>query len=612
MTKEMLSPEFYQTLVRRSTTLISVVEVSGVYKYISDSAHKITGYHPEELLGKTIMEYVHSQDLQTIKAAFDKLRTTHDVEVPLFRFRTKDSGWRWMEATLSNLTDDPQVNGYVIEARDMTGDKKAQHTLERGQNFYNSILQKHPDAVFTLTPDGIFEHVNDHICQILSYSKAEIIGDHFTKFIATSFFFEANKAISRAHNCEQTSLEGKVVNKYGKVRTLNFDLIPVCTDHTLTSILVIAKDISAEKIALKELEKLSLIASKAVSCVVITDAAGRMEWVNGEFTRVTGYSMLEALGKKPGELLQGPETDQNAIQEMKKIFYHHEPISLEILNYRKNGEKFWFHMDISPIFNDEGQVSQYFAIQYDVSERKEAEKKMLLLSEDLMRHNRELQQFNYIVSHNLRAPVANIVGLVSLLEHMDEKNANFVKVLTKLRQTSHGLDMVIRDLDEILSLRDSNNSGLSEVVCLNNICGEVVHSLQDRIEATGAEIYENIPADVCIHGNRAYVYSIFHNLLSNSIKYRDLERQLRISISYKTEGDQHVIIFRDNGMGMDLQRFGNSLFKLYGKFDKKTEGRGIGLYMVKAQIETLGGSINVESTPGEGTTFYLRFNKELF
>ena len=610
MNQNAFSPEFYHALVSHSAALLSVVDKTGIYKYVSASAQRLTGYAPEELLGKTALEYIHNDDLQVMKAAFALLKAQREVEVALFRFRTKDGHWRWMEAIITNVMEDELVNGYLIDARDITVKKDAQTHLERSHSFYSALFQTHPDAVFSLSPAGIFEQVNSTICRILSYSTNEILGEHFSKFIAPSFSFEANKAIGKAQNCESSALEGKVISRHGKTKTLSFTIIPICTDQTLTAILGFARDISAEKKALRELEKLSLIASKAVSCVVITDAAGRVEWVNSEFTKVTGYSMQEAVGQKPGDLLQGPETDPNAILEMKKLFQKKEPISLEILNYRKNGEKFWYYMDISPVFNDEGQVSQYFAIQYDITERKEAEKRMRLLSEDLIRHNRELHQFNYIVSHNLRAPVANIVGLVSLLEHMDDKNESFLRVLQKLRETSFNLDTVIKDLDEILSLRDNSSGGFDEAVCISAICAEVARSLNDRIEAAGATVQVNIPIEICVQANRAYVYSIFHNLLSNSLKYRDSNRPLHVHITHEDEKQQLLVRFQDNGKGIDLTRFGNDLFKLYGKFDKKTEGRGIGLYMVKAQVETLGGTIAVESTPGVGTIFYLRFNKE--
>lgn len=610
MKHDELSSEFYLGLVRHSAALLSVVDGAGIYKYVSNSVQRLTGYGPEELLGKAALEYIHNEDLQGMKAAFALLHTQSEVSVPSFRLRTKEGSWRWMEAVISDATGDEFVNGYVIDARDITVRKEALSSLEQSHNFYTSLFQAHPDAIFTLTPGGVFDKVNSSICRILSYGKSEIVGQHFSRFIAPSFAFEANKALNMARNCEAAALEGKVVSKHGKTKILDFTIIPICTDQALVAILGIARDVTAERKALKELEKLSLIASKAVSCVVITDAAGRVEWVNSEFTKVTGYSMVEAIGKKPGELLQGPETDPNHILAMKRLFEENEPISLEILNYRRNGEKFWFYMDISPIFNDEGRVSQYFAIQYDVTERKEAEKKMRRLSEDLTRHNRELHQFNYIVSHNLRAPVANIVGLVSLLEHMDDKNESFLKVLQKLRETSQNLSTVIKDLDEILSLRDSSTGGFDEEVCIGSICGEVVRSLQDRIEEAAATVQVDVPDDACLQANRAYVYSIFHNLLSNSLKYRDPGRPLHISITYAAEGRQHLILFRDNGKGIDLAKFGNDLFKLYGKIDKRAEGRGIGLYMVKAQVETLGGTIGIESTPGVGTTFYLRFGRE--
>jgi PAS domain S-box-containing protein len=610
MHHDVLTPEFYQSLIWQSSALISVLDKNGIYKFVSKSALQLVGYNPEELLGKTALEYIHNDDLQAIRAAFLLLNSQKEVEAPAFRFRTKDGNWRWMEAIITNSLEEEHIKGYVIDARDITLKRDAQETLEKSHSFYNSIYQYHPDSVFTLTPGGIFEQVNSNVCRILSYARQEIIGEHFSKFIAPSFSFDAIKALSKASNCESSSLEGKVVNRYGKVRTLSFTIIPICSQNNVTAILGIAKDISAEKSAQKSLERLSLIASKAVSCVLITDAAGYTEWVNSEFTRVTGYSMLEAMGKKPGELLQGAETDPATVQEMHKAIQRGEPVSVEVLNYRRNGEKFWFYMDITPIYNDDGKVSQFFAIQYDITDRKEAEEKMLMLAGDLTRNNRELQQFNYIVSHNLRAPVANIVGLVSLLDNLNCNNGTFAKVLQKLKQTSTGLDTVIKDLDEILSLRNQKNERHHEDVCLKTICKEVVSSLQDRADTIRAKVHIAIPEDVCIHANRAYLYSIFHNLLSNSLKYHDRERPLEVNITYTPEAARHLITFQDNGTGIDMARFGNDMFKLYAKFEKKAEGRGIGLYMVKAQVEVLGGSIDVDSTPEVGTTFYIRFNKD--
>ena len=604
------NPGFFQALIKRSASLLIVTDKAGIYQYVSNSTQKLTGYRPEELLGKAFVEYIHTEDLQAIKEAFLLLNEDEEMEAPLFRFRKKDGSWRWMEAFISNGTDDDNINGYVIEARDVTRKQEEQVGLEKGRIFYNSVYESHPDALFTLTPDGSFEQINPKFGSMLSYNNPEIVGEHISDFLAPSFTYESMKAMNKAKNFESSSLEGKVIDKFGKVKTLSFTFIPIHTNQNLHAILGIAKDVSAEKGTQKELEKLSLIPRKAMSSVVITDAQGRIEWVNRQFTKATGYSRQESVGRKYSELLQGPEKTNDISLEILGVYQNQTPLSVEVLNYRKGGDKFWSNMEITPILDDEGKVSQYFAVQSDITERKESEDQMRRLSEDLRRQNRELQQFNYIVSHNLRSPVANIVGLVSLLEKLEKDNDNYQKVLDKIRQTSQGLENVIKDLDEILSLHDQDNEKEQEEVCLKPVCDEVVDSLQDKIEELEATVQVAIPADVCIKASRAYVYSIFHNLISNALKYRNKERPPAVSVTYAKENNQHVIKIQDNGIGIDLNRFGNRLFKLYGKLEKRTEGRGLGLYMVKAQVESLGGTIQVESTPGVGTTFFIRFDIE--
>lgn len=606
MNHDTKNPGFFHALIKHSASLITVTDQAGIFTYVSNSTQKLTGYHPEELVGSAFVEHIHNDDLQAIQEAFLLLETKEEVEVPLFRFRHKDGSWRWQEASMTNAIEDGHINGYVMDIRDVTGKREDQQSLEKGRIFYNSVYQSHPDALFTLTPDGSFEQINPNFGRMLSYHTPEIVGEHISDFVAPSFTFESMKAMNKARNFESTSLEGKVIDKFGKVKTLSFTFIPIYTNQNLIAILGIAKDISAEKSTQKELEKLSLIPGKAMSSMVITDASGKIEWVNRQFTKVTGYSRLEAVGKKYSELLQGPETGPGTALDIQSL--NNTPLSAEVLNYRKSGEKFWSKMYINPILDDEGKVAQYFAIQFDVTERKQAEDKMRSLTEDLTRKNMELQQFNYIVSHNLRAPVANIVGLVSLLEKLDRENESFPKLLDKLRQTSLGLDTVMKDLDEILSLHDPDAQNIQEEVCLQPVCDEVTNSLQDKIEELGATVHVAIPDEVCIRANRAYVYSIFHNLISNALKYRDKDRAPVVSITYAKEDRQHVIKVEDNGIGIDLAKFGGRLFKLYGKLERRTEGRGIGLYMVKAQVEAIGGTIDVESTPGTGTTFYIRFN----
>lgn len=609
MDQSILDHKFFISLIDDSCGLICVVDEKGMCQYINKRIFEITGFRPEELMGKHILEYLHDDDFHVIKNVFIQLKSYKKVEAPPFRIITKSGEWKWMEAVFTNVNVSEHIGGYMIEARDVTNKYISTEKLEEIHSFSNSLFKNHPDAVFTLSPDGIFEQVNSKVSEISGYSKQEMVGEHFSKFIAVSFLFDAIKAIMNAGNGQSSSLEGKIVSKEGRVLTLSLNIIPIFSKEHVTVIFGTAKDITAEKQALKEIEKLSLIASKGVNGVIITDAAGRIEWVNSEFTRVTGYTIREALGKKPGVLLQGKETDPKTVLEVHKMLRSQRPFSAEILNYRKNREKFWVKMDIAPLFDDEGKVSKFFAIESDITERKESERKTLLLAEDLTKRNRELQQFNYIVSHNLRAPVANILGLVSILDNPNVDSKTLGKATEKIKETSESLDNVIKDLDKILSTRNDGNGTLDGVVNIKSICQDIIKSLQEKIDSVGASIQVSVPDDVSIWANRAYVYSIFHNLLSNSLKYVSNNRPVVVNIAYRSDAEKHTLIIEDNGAGMDLTRFGEQIFKLYGKFDKKAEGRGLGLYMVKTQVEALGGTIDVSSTPGAGTTFYVSFNK---
>lgn len=601
---------FYGTLIESAELYLCVFSHTGVLGYLSQAAAQFIGYKTEEITRTNLLSYIHPNDVQAVRAAVVGVEQNQTIQISPFRLRHANGSHLWVGASLKNLSEEERVKGYVLNFRDVSGliEKEQRHEIEL--SYYNSLFHKHPGFVFALSPGGIFHKVNANALKLLSYAESEIIGKHFSAFTAPSFTVDAAAALKTATDSKPSVVEGKVVCKDGTPKDFRFTLIPVYLHAEMMGILGIARDITSEKAARKEMEKLSLIASRAVNGVIMTDVAGKIEWVNSQFTNVTGYSLSEAMGKTPGQLLQGKDTDPATVQLMRELIQKKEPFYVEVLNYKKSGEKFWHGMDVIPMFDNEGNLVQYFAIQNDITERKEAEEKMLFLTEDLTSHNKELQQFIYIVSHNLRSPVANMLGLTSILEHVAGSPESFSKAIHNLKLTAQSLDTMLKDLSEILALRTMGKEVRSEKVCIASVCQEVLQSLQDKIESLGIEVSLSIPNHVCIQANRAYVYSIFHNLLSNAIKYRGQGRPLEVNISCTTKNQQYVIRFEDNGVGMDLQKVRKYLFRLYGKIDKKAEGRGLGLYMVKTQIESLNGTIDVKSSPDVGTSFTIRFNKD--
>ena len=255
-----------------------------------------------------------------------------------------------------------------------------------------------------------------------------------------------------------------------------------------------------------------------------------------------------------------------------------------------------------------GRAGRMIGAMQDITPRKQAERQQQLLAEKLMSQNADLQQFTYIVSHNLRAPLANALGFTDLLSRVDKQSAVFDTSLQNLRTSLQLLDEVLTDVNDILSMRDEQAGYRPEPVPLAAVCQQALLGLQEVLQAAGGQLQLHVPADLRVAGSRAYFHSIFHNLISNAIKYRADARPLRIDVAATADPAAGLTItVRDNGSGFDRQQAGDNVFQLYRRFHIGRAGRGIGLYLVRAHVEAMGGQVAVASCLGEGTEFTLYF-----
>jgi light-regulated signal transduction histidine kinase (bacteriophytochrome) len=220
--------------------------------------------------------------------------------------------------------------------------------------------------------------------------------------------------------------------------------------------------------------------------------------------------------------------------------------------------------------------------------------------QDLLKHNQDLEQFSYIISHNLRSPVARIQGLINIF-NQENMNDDFNKqILSHLHQSSYDLDMVIRDLTEIVSIRKSLNTSKEPVNIEELISNELI-GFGGEIKQADAIIEKDL-AIKSIYSIKAYIQSIFHNLISNAIKYRHNSRQLHILIKTSRENNNLCLIVQDNGLGVDTTDL-YKIFGLYQRMHTHVEGKGSGLYFVKTQIEAMNGKIELESSINQGSIF---------
>ncbi len=242
----------------------------------------------------------------------------------------------------------------------------------------------------------------------------------------------------------------------------------------------------------------------------------------------------------------------------------------------------------------------------DITEKKLTSLEKEKIVADIIIRNQELEQFSYIVSHNLRAPVSNILGLSGLIKDNLVSADEQEEVLNGITNSVEKLDGVIRDLNSVLQVKNQLSEQNVEVQ-FDTILTDVKDSIGNLIHENKIDIIADFSEVTSIFSIKSYLNSIFYNLISNSIKYRQQDIPPVINIkSYKTDHTVELT-FSDNGIGIDLHKKKDEIFGMYKRFHNHIEGKGIGLFMVKAQVEAIGGKIFIESEINKGTTFRIAF-----
>lgn len=221
-------------------------------------------------------------------------------------------------------------------------------------------------------------------------------------------------------------------------------------------------------------------------------------------------------------------------------------------------------------------------------------------NEELVKYNNELLQFSYTVSHNLRGPVARVLGLSSLLQN-EQDFTQAKQWVTLISKTAFELDTIIKDLGKILELRHEPQR-FRETIELADEWRQSVSLLQDSLRGD-EQILSDFQALPELTTVRPMLQSILYNLLSNAIKFRSPDRPLIIRASSRIMDSKAIIEVADNGLGFNTEQHKEKLFRLYTRFHSHVEGRGLGLYLIKSQVEVLHGKVEVESQPGVGTRF---------
>lgn len=359
--------------------------------------------------------------------------------------------------------------------------------------------------------------------------------------------------------------------------------------------------------AKKEMQQLSFIATQTPNAVVIANRQGQIDWINHAFTQMTGYTLREVKGKKPGEFLHGPDTDNKIIEEIRKALTQKESVEKTIINYKKDGEPFVNQLQITPVQDASGKVVNYISLERDITGFKRTEKELINKNEELKKINAELDNFVYSVSHDLRSPLLSIKGLLGLILHSHLVSDEVAGYLKMAETSINRLDGTIKDILEYS--RNARTEVLQQEVDVQKLCEFVFQDLRDDANPP-ITLKTKITGSYKITTDRNRLGALLKNLMSNAIKYaKPNHPDAYVEVVFINHGRFFECFVNDNGIGIS-EEYQSKVFDMFFRGHAASSGTGLGLYIVKEIVQKMGGTISLSSSLGEGTSVHLSLPSE--
>ena len=476
--------------------------------------------------------------------------------------------------------------------------KPEQH-LDPAQRF-RSLFENNRDLLFFQDEEGVILDANTSFLALLHRSKDDVIGQHINEFLPAELIPLFREKLREAFEGKAVTFDVAVQFKGAVPKVLSISKVPLLEQGAVTGVHVVCRDITeltaSQQVVAQQAQKLNTIFESITDALFVLDRDWHLTFLNREVERILQLNRQQVLGKLFAEAF--PEEIGGVFEQYyQQAFRTGQAVHFEAY-YAK--QQRWFEVKAFP--SEEG-LSVYFS---DITLRKEAESSQEKLAQDLYQHNLDLQEFSYLVSHNLRAPLANALGLCTLLHPAEEEQA---QVLAHLHQSLGQLDGLLRELTTILAVRDKPSPAEPlAAVPLAEVLTQVRQRLHEPLQRAGGTVVLDLPAGLAVQGTSTYLFTIFHHLLANAIAYRSAARPLHVTIagSQLPTGEVQVTV-ADNGSGFDREKAATDVFKLYKRFHAEPGGRGLGLYFVQAYVAAIGGRITVQSQPGVGTEFSLFF-----
>jgi PAS domain S-box-containing protein len=525
-------------------------------------------------------------------------------------------------------TDDGKPLKMYGTHQEITQRKQYEEQLRISEEAFRGNFENAAIGMAMLDENGHWLNVNDRVCETLGYSAEEL---QLLTFQDLTHPDDLNSDLELLKELVERKrdyyhMEKRYIHKDGHIvhAILGVSVVRNSNGEILYFISQII-DITDLKLAENNLSsalaqnQATMDASTQVA-IIRTDLDGVIKEFNVGAEIMLGYREDELIGTHTPEVIHLAEeirTEKQTILEETgevvegfDVFVYRAkdglPYTREWTYQRRNGSTFPVLLSVTAIKQDD-EITGYLGVATNISELKKAQKEINTILCITENQNERLQNFSHIVSHNLRSHAGGIIGMLEVLrlEHPEIYENQFVQLLNK---GADNLQNTIESLTELVK-NDFTEDGELKRVSLTPYIERNKNSVVTLAMKRGVNVINNVPEDIEVFVIPGYLDSIAMNFITNAIKYSDPEKDSYVKISAKEQGDFVQLSFKDNGLGIDMERDGNDLFGMYNTFHEHEDSRGVGLYITKSQIESMGGSVEVESALGVGTTFRVSLPK---
>ncbi len=558
---------------------------------------------PEQFLDKLIEEVMPGKIADMTREKVSSVLTTGEPAISEYSLEIGGQT-QYFEARYVKGSQ----NEVLAIVRNDTEKVLTQKALVASEEKFRNLFQKHSAIKLIIKPStGEIVEANDAAAAYYGWSVDELCQMKISE-INTLNTWQVKKEMIRARDQDNVHFifkHRKADGSFADVEVFS-SRINIDGEDFLHSVI---HDVTEKIKAEERLRLLSRSVEQNPVSIVITDSSGNIEYVNPAFSRITGYSLQEAIGQNP-RILKSGRHSQEFYKNLWGTILSGKDWHGELLNVNKAGGEYWENVVISPIVNDAGKITHFVAVKEDISDKKKMIHDLTIAKEKAEESDRLKSAFLANMSHEIRTPMNGIIGFTGLLKDSDLTGEERLQFIEIIQRSGQRMLNTVNDLIDISKIE----TGQMPVIFSEFDIFEKTESLFQffLLEASDKGVslrfdYNLKPNCRIIRSDEVKIDSIFTNLIKNAIKYTD-EGYITISLISNGKGVEFSVA--DTGIGIPPERQG-AVFNRFEQADvadkRAFQGSGLGLTITKAYVEMLGGNITLESELGKGSKFTVVF-----